>query len=53
MGVATARPSVSVLQTQWRTNILEVGRFGEERAPALERVTRQTHPTYEAALHQP
>ena len=46
MGVATARPSVSVRQTRWRTNVLAVGRFGEVIAGASEHSRRQTHPTY-------
>ena len=46
MGVAIARPSVSVLQTPWRTVVLVVGRFGGGRVGALESSARQTHPTY-------
>ena len=30
MGVATARPSVSVRLATWRTNVLAVGRFGAD-----------------------
>ena len=47
MGGAIARLSMSVLQIPWRTNILEVGRFGGERGEASESTIRQTHPTYE------
>ena len=50
MGVATARPSVSVLQTPWRTNVLAVGRFGGEGVAAWASTARQTHPTYGRAL---
>ena len=46
MGVATARPSASVLQSLWRTVVLAVGRFGGVGAGVLESTTRQTHPTY-------
>ena len=46
MGVATARPSVSVLQTHWRTVVLAVGRFGGGSVGALASTARQTLPTY-------
>ncbi len=53
MGVATARPSMSVLQTLWRTTVLEVGRFGGEGDEASESTARQTPPAYKASLRQP
>jgi len=46
MGVATARPSGGMWHTQWRTNALGVGRFGEECGEAWESIPRQTHLTY-------
>ena len=46
MGVATARPSISVRQAPWPANVLAVGRFGGGRLGAPQRLRRQTHPTY-------
>ena len=47
MGVAIARPSMSVPQTHLPANVIAVGRFGEGVSACLrEQAARQTNPTY-------